>query len=115
MNSEVVSVELYDMCSECLDVISCTIAPAHRRIRVVVCIALHMQVVFHKSHLEKLCRKCKVDAWFATSAKTGANVELAIKEVSVLNLTTCTQKVLCLVSVQLKERRLNTAIPIFVI
>ena len=82
MNSEVVSVELYDMCSECLDVISCTIAPAHRRIRVVVCIALHMQVVFHKSHLEKLCRKCKVDAWFATSAKTGANVELAIKEVS---------------------------------
>jgi hypothetical protein len=46
-----------------------------------------MQVNFHKSQLEKLCKKCHVDAWFATSAKSGANVELAIKEVVRLALT----------------------------
>jgi hypothetical protein len=46
-----------------------------------------MQVNFHKSQLEKLCKKCRVDAWFATSAKSGANVELAIKEVVRLALT----------------------------
>ncbi|KAG5183257.1 P-loop containing nucleoside triphosphate hydrolase protein [Tribonema minus] len=38
------------------------------------------QVQFSKATLDRLCEKYQVDSWFATSAKTNVNIELAMKQ-----------------------------------